>query len=135
MYICCYLYRKHMWCQLCTKQYKSDRKKSLIISSLILSKTRGLETNQERIYKLNQQLRMKVNLTSFLFPVLGYSCPPPTLHLSPLTSHLPCYSFRNICLSAVKKVCKSSELSTISDKNYGKNCYLGNFVFLPPTPS
>ena len=25
--------------------------------------------------------------------------------------------------------------STISDKNYGKNCYYGNFVFLPPSPS
>ena len=25
--------------------------------------------------------------------------------------------------------------TTISDKNYGKNCYLSNFVFLPPSPS
>ena len=25
--------------------------------------------------------------------------------------------------------------STISDKNYGKNCYLDNFVFLSPSPS
>ena len=40
---------------------------------------RGLETNQERIYKLNQHLHLKVNLNSFLFPVLEYWCPPPTL--------------------------------------------------------
>ena len=26
-------------------------------------------------------------------------------------------------------------LATISDKNYGKNCYLDNFVFLSPPPS
>ena len=25
-------------------------------------------------------------------------------------------------------------LTTISDKNYGKNCYLDNFVFLSPSP-
>ena len=24
---------------------------------------------------------------------------------------------------------------TISDKNYGKNCYFDNFVFLPPSPT
>ena len=24
--------------------------------------------------------------------------------------------------------------SSISDKNYRKNCYLGNFMFLPPSP-
>ena len=27
------------------------------------------------------------------------------------------------------------KLPTISDKNYGKNCYLSKFVFLPPSPS
>ena len=28
-----------------------------------------------------------------------------------------------------------AQQSTISDKNYGKNCYLDNFVFLSPSPS
>ena len=27
------------------------------------------------------------------------------------------------------------EQATISDKNYGKNCYLESFVFLSPSPS
>ena len=41
--------------------------------------TRGLETTQQRIYKLNQHLRVRVDLNSSLFPVLGYRFPPPTL--------------------------------------------------------
>ena len=30
---------------------------------------------------------------------------------------------------------KQSYVSTISDKKYGKNCYLDNFVFLPSSVS
>ena len=29
----------------------------------------------------------------------------------------------------------ASAVATISDKNYGKNCYSANFVFLTPSPS
>ena len=50
----------------------------LIILSLILSNqhyTRELETNQERIYKLNLHLRVKVNLSSSFCSVLDYRCP------------------------------------------------------------
>ena len=50
----------------------------LIILSLILSNqhyTRELETNQERIYKLNSHLRVKINLGSSFCPVLDYRCP------------------------------------------------------------
>ena len=42
----------------------------------IYTKRTGIE--QERIDKLNQHLRVKVNLNSSLFPVLEYRCPPPT---------------------------------------------------------
>ena len=36
--------------------------------------------------------------------------------------------------SLLPNLCKKIKCSIISDKNYGKNCYLGNFVFLTPSP-
>ena len=39
--------------------------------------TKRTGNEQERIDKLNQHLRVKVNLNSALFPVLEYRCPPP----------------------------------------------------------
>ena len=75
----------------------------LIILSLILSNqhyTRELETNQERIYKLNSHLRVKVNLSSSFCPVLDYRCPS--------WKPFKCDSFRNNCLNTLKKVCQTS---------------------------
>ena len=75
----------------------------LIILSLILSNqhyTRELETNQERIYKLNSHLRVKVNLSSSFCPVLDYRCPS--------WKPFKCDSFRNNCLNTLKKVCETT---------------------------
>ena len=35
--------------------------------------------------------------------------------------------------SLLPNLCKKIKCSIISDKNYRKNCYLGNFVFLTPS--
>ena len=59
-----------------------------------------------------------------------------------VNTHLPSHDNFNILgnfnmgleITALKDVCKLYGLTTISDKNYGKNCYLDNFLFLTPSP-
>ena len=45
-----------------------------------------------------------------------------------------CLSFMSLHFNLAYFILRDSLQCTIRGKNYGKNCYLGNFVFLPPSP-
>ena len=110
VYIWCFLYREHIYGVNYARNNINQIEKNLdyhlsfhSFSQIPIYK-RGPVTNQEKIYKLNQHLSVKVNLNSYLFPVLEYR-----YHLPPWKK-FKCDTFRNNCLSALNKAYENLEL-------------------------
>ena len=82
-------------------------------------------------------LRLSSSFTHFFYKQCYFSTQPQcwlAFSWIELQMLLRCYLIHKSILT-LKHFSYLPDRPSISDKNYGKNCYLGNFVFLSPSPS